>query len=181
MRGLRTGGVVVGYEAGLGGQSSYEYLMSPHLTRPQGLNKREWKKINLNLFVFRPVQSSFLSSPFHLWISNVSPPYQTPRTQWEGVNKDTVNLNLFVFCPVQRFVQSSFLSSPVMNISYLPTLPDPKEREWKMIQLDLFAFRLRDGCSSISLFGEISWTTCDYTSVEALVGMVHLPGAGGRP
>ena len=28
--------VVVGYEEGLGGQSSYEYLMSPHLTKPQG-------------------------------------------------------------------------------------------------------------------------------------------------
>ena len=28
--------VVVGYEVGLGGQSSYEYIIYLHLTRPQG-------------------------------------------------------------------------------------------------------------------------------------------------
>ena len=44
-RGQEGGRVVVGYEAA--GQSSYEYLMSPHLTRPQG----EAAKENTNILI----------------------------------------------------------------------------------------------------------------------------------
>ena len=72
--------VVVGYEVGLGGQSSYEYLMSPHLTRPQGerVNKNT---VKLNLFVFRPVQL-FVKSNYEY----IRCPHLT-RPEGDGVKK----------------------------------------------------------------------------------------------